>query len=53
MRTPLFILPVFSLVLVAPGIAHAFRSAGHAQAIEYSPDPYDPSDTHPYRIEGW
>ncbi len=42
-----------SRVTIAPGIAHAFRSTGFAQAIEYSPDPYDPGDTQPYRIEGW
>jgi dTDP-4-dehydrorhamnose 3,5-epimerase-like enzyme len=42
-----------SRITISPGIAHAFRSTGYAQAIEYSPDPYDPSDTHPHRIEGW
>ncbi len=42
-----------SRVVIAPRIAHAFRSTTYAQALEYSPDPYDPADTFPYKLEGW
>jgi mannose-6-phosphate isomerase-like protein (cupin superfamily) len=34
---------------IAPGVAHAFRSLMYAQILEYSPDPYDPTDTYPYK----
>jgi len=37
-------------ILIAPGIAHAARSLTYAQVLEYSPDPYDPTDTYPYRL---
>jgi dTDP-4-dehydrorhamnose 3,5-epimerase-like enzyme len=42
-----------SRVTIAPRLAHAFRSTTYTQALEYSPDPYDPADTQPYRLEGW
>jgi dTDP-4-dehydrorhamnose 3,5-epimerase-like enzyme len=42
-----------SRVTIAPRLAHAFRSTTYTQALEYSPDPYDPADTHPYKLEGW
>ena len=45
--------PAGSRIMIAPGIAHAFRSTGPAQVLEYSPAVYDPSDTRPHRIEGW
>jgi mannose-6-phosphate isomerase-like protein (cupin superfamily) len=34
---------------IAPRVAHAFRSLMYAQVLEYSPDPYDPADTYPYK----
>ena len=33
---------------IAPRVAHAFRSLMYAQVLEYSPDPYDPTDTYPF-----
>ena len=33
---------------IAPRVAHVFRSLIYAQVLEYSPDPYDPTDTYPY-----
>ncbi|MCA1809551.1 MAG: cupin domain-containing protein [Lentisphaerae bacterium] len=38
-------------ITVAPGVAHAFRSRGYAQVLEFSPDPYDASDTVPCPAE--
>jgi mannose-6-phosphate isomerase-like protein (cupin superfamily) len=35
---------------ISPRVAHAFRSRGYAQALEYSPEPYDNSDTLPYQV---
>ena len=32
-------------ITVAPGVAHSFRSRGYAQVLEFSPAPYDASDT--------
>jgi mannose-6-phosphate isomerase-like protein (cupin superfamily) len=37
-------------VTIQPGVAHAFRSIVYSQVLEYTKDPYDPSDTHPYKI---
>ncbi len=37
-------------VRILPGIAHAVRSRVKSQVLEYSPDPYDPADTYPYRL---
>ena len=37
-------------VEILPGIAHAVRSRIKSQVLEYSPDPYDPADTYPYRV---
>jgi len=37
-------------VQILPGVAHAVRSRIKSQVLEYSPDPYDPADTYPYRI---
>ncbi len=34
---------------IAPRVAHVFRSLMYAQVLEYSPDPYDPTDTYPYK----
>ena len=34
---------------IAPRVAHVFRSLRYAQVLEYSPDPYDPTDTYPYK----
>jgi mannose-6-phosphate isomerase-like protein (cupin superfamily) len=34
---------------IPPRVAHAFRSLMYAQVLEYSPDPYDPNDTYPYK----
>lgn len=38
-------------ISLQPGVAHAFRSKGYAQVLEYSPNPYDPADTHPHKLE--
>ncbi len=38
-------------ISIQPNVAHAFRSRTYSQVLEYSPDPYDPTDTHPYKIE--
>ncbi|MDI9569607.1 MAG: hypothetical protein QM278_02545 [Pseudomonadota bacterium] len=38
-------------VRILPGVAHAVRSRIRAQVLEYGPDPYDPADTYPYRLE--
>ena len=35
---------------ISPRVAHAFRSLAYSQVLEYSPEPYDPSDTHPYKV---
>jgi mannose-6-phosphate isomerase-like protein (cupin superfamily) len=35
---------------ISPRVAHAFRSLTYAQVLEYSPEPYDPSDTYSYKV---
>jgi mannose-6-phosphate isomerase-like protein (cupin superfamily) len=35
---------------IHPRVAHAFRSLTYSQVLEYFPEPYDPSDTHPYKV---
>lgn len=35
---------------ISPGVAHAYRSLGYCQVLEWSPDPYDPSDTYPHKV---
>jgi mannose-6-phosphate isomerase-like protein (cupin superfamily) len=35
---------------ISPKVAHAFRSLTYCQVLEYSPEVYDPSDTHPYKV---
>lgn len=35
---------------ISPRVAHAFRSHTYSQVLEYSPEPYDPSDTHSYKV---
>lgn len=40
-----------SRLAISPGVAHAFRSRTYSQVLEYSPEPYDPSDTHPYKYQ--
>jgi mannose-6-phosphate isomerase-like protein (cupin superfamily) len=37
-------------LIISPRVAHAFRSLVYSQVLEYSPDPYDPTDTHPYQV---
>ena len=37
-------------VIISPRVAHAFRSLMYSQVLEYSPDPYDPTDTTPYKV---
>jgi mannose-6-phosphate isomerase-like protein (cupin superfamily) len=39
-----------SRVVISPRVAHAFRSRTYSQVLEYSPEPYDPTDTHPYEV---
>jgi mannose-6-phosphate isomerase-like protein (cupin superfamily) len=36
---------------INPRVAHAFRSRIYSQVLEYSPDPYDPGDAVPFRVE--
>jgi mannose-6-phosphate isomerase-like protein (cupin superfamily) len=35
---------------ITPRVAHAFRSKTYSQSLEYSSEPYDPTDTHPYKV---
>lgn len=35
---------------IAPRVAHAYRSRGYCQVLEWSPAPYDPSDTVPHEV---
>jgi hypothetical protein len=35
---------------IRPRIAHAYRSLMYSQVLEYSPEPYDPTDTYPYKV---
>jgi len=37
-------------VAISQRVAHTFRSLTYSQVLEYSPEPYDPSDTHPYKV---
>jgi len=37
-------------VTISPRIAHAYRSLMYSQVLEYSPEPYNPIDTHPYKV---
>jgi hypothetical protein len=45
-----FVVKAGDRLQIAPRIAHAFRSRVYSQALEYSADPYDPTDTHPYKV---
>jgi mannose-6-phosphate isomerase-like protein (cupin superfamily) len=44
------VLKAGSRLTISPRVAHAFRSLTYSQVLEYSPEPYDPSDTHPYKV---
>jgi mannose-6-phosphate isomerase-like protein (cupin superfamily) len=35
---------------ISPRVAHTFRSLVYSQVLEYSPEPYDPTDTYPYKV---
>jgi mannose-6-phosphate isomerase-like protein (cupin superfamily) len=37
-------------VTISPRIAHAYRSLMYSQVLEYSPEPYDSTDTYPYKV---
>ena len=37
-------------VTISPRVAHAYRSLMYSQVLEYSPEPYDPIDTYPYKV---
>jgi len=37
-------------LIISSRVAHAFRSLVYSQVLEYSPDPYDPTDTTPYKV---
>ncbi len=39
------------LLSIQPGYAHAFLAHEYAQAIEFSPQPFDPADTYSYKLE--
>jgi mannose-6-phosphate isomerase-like protein (cupin superfamily) len=45
-----FVVKAGDRLQIAPRIAHAFRSKIYSQALEYSAEPYDPADTHPYKV---
>lgn len=35
---------------IDPGVAHAYRTRTYSQVLEWSPEPYDPSDTFPHKV---
>lgn len=37
-------------VHIPPGIAHALQPVGDGHALEFAPDPLDPTDTFPHRL---
>lgn len=37
-------------VIIKPRLAHAYRTTNYSQVLEYSPEPYDPTDTYPHRV---
>lgn len=39
-------------VSIAPGVAHAVRVIRPGQAVEYSPEPFDPTDTVRHEVVG-
>ena len=39
-----------SRITIEPNVAHSVRSRVYSQVLEYSPEPYDPSDTHPHKL---
>jgi mannose-6-phosphate isomerase-like protein (cupin superfamily) len=45
-----FIVKAGSRLTISNRVAHAFRSLDYSQVLEYSPEPYDPSDTYPYTV---
>ena len=38
------------LVFIAPGIAHGLRVVQSGAAVEFAPEPFDPSDTHRHPV---
>jgi len=44
------IIKVGDRVTISPKVAHAYRSLMYSQVLEYSPEPYDPIDTYPYKV---
>jgi mannose-6-phosphate isomerase-like protein (cupin superfamily) len=51
-KTERLVIPVEAgqRITLQPGVAHAFRSNGYAQVLEYSPAAYDPTDTYPHPV---
>jgi mannose-6-phosphate isomerase-like protein (cupin superfamily) len=37
-------------IIISPRVAHAFRSLMYSQVLEYSPEPYDPTDATPCKV---
>jgi mannose-6-phosphate isomerase-like protein (cupin superfamily) len=37
-------------VTISPKVAHAYRSLTYSQVLEYSSEPYNPTDTHPHKV---
>jgi mannose-6-phosphate isomerase-like protein (cupin superfamily) len=37
-------------LIISPRVAHAFRSLRYSQVLEYSPEPYNPTDTYPCKV---
>ena len=46
----IFVIKAGDRLQIAPRIAHAFRSRTYSQALEYSSDPYDPTETYPHKV---
>ena len=49
-RKKIYLVKAGDRLQIAPRIAHAFRSKTYSQALEYSSEPYDPTDTHPFKV---
>ena len=46
-------LGVGDLITVEPGCAHVYIPLEHTQALEFSPELYEPDDVLPYDFEPW
>ncbi len=46
----ILVLKAGTKLTISPRTAHAFRARVYSQALEYSSEPYDPSDTYPHKV---